>query len=148
MLSEGDSDSSAPSPIRNQYFSSDMEASGEESDPRPPPGTTAVWILKRQGQKVRVVYLKRARWTGGRKGIQKFLSVPVMSLQQGAHAQPKASPGKQHWYGSEEFLALPAQLHQTEMLALKLESLAQSAPLVNPVPPPSHTCLCPKGVPD
>lgn len=61
VLSEGDSDSSAPSPIRNQYFSSDMEASGEESDPRPPPGKTAVWILKRQGQEVRVVYLKRVR---------------------------------------------------------------------------------------
>uniref|UniRef100_A0A674ML43 A-kinase anchoring protein 6 n=1 Tax=Takifugu rubripes TaxID=31033 RepID=A0A674ML43_TAKRU len=98
-LSEGDSDSSAPSPIRNQYFSSDMEASGEESDPRPPPGKTAVWILKRQGQK------------------------------QGAHVLPKTSPGRQHWYGSEEFLALPAQLHETEMLALKLESLAQSVPL-------------------
>lgn len=52
MLSEGDSDSSLPSPIRTQYCSSDMEASGEESEPRPPPGKTAVWVLKRQGQKV------------------------------------------------------------------------------------------------
>lgn len=65
--------------------------------------------------------------------------VSVMSLQQGAHGLPKTSPGKQHWYGSEEFLALPAQLQETEMLALKLERLAQSVPLVNPVPPPSHT---------
>lgn len=76
MLSEGDSDSSAPSPIRNQYFSSDMEASGEESDPRPPPGKTAVWILKRHGQKVRVVYLKRVRRVKdgrGQRGIQNFL---------------------------------------------------------------------------
>lgn len=52
--SEGDSDSSLPSPMREQYLSSDLEASGEESDPRPPPGKTAVWIVKRQGQKVRV----------------------------------------------------------------------------------------------
>lgn len=54
MLSEGDSDSSVPSPVREQYFSSDMEASGEESDPRPPP-KTALWILKRPGHKVRLV---------------------------------------------------------------------------------------------
>lgn len=66
--------------------------------------------------------------------------VSFMSLQQGAHGLPKTSPGKQHWYGSEEFLALPAQLQETEMLALKLERLAQSVPLVNPAPPPSHTC--------
>lgn len=39
-------------------------------------------------------------------------------------------PEREHWYGSEEFLALPAQLRKTEMLALKLESLAQSLPLV------------------
>lgn len=54
VLSEGDSDSSLPSPVRTQYCSSDMEASGEESEPRPPPGKTAVWVLKRQGQKVSV----------------------------------------------------------------------------------------------
>ncbi|XP_016401109.1 A-kinase anchor protein 6 isoform X2 [Sinocyclocheilus rhinocerous] len=35
---------------------------------------------------------------------------------------------KEHWYGSDEFLALPAQLKKTEMLALKLESLAQALP--------------------
>lgn len=52
--SEGDSDSSLPSPMREQFHSSDLEASGEESDPRPPPGKAAVWIVKRQGQKVRV----------------------------------------------------------------------------------------------
>ncbi|XP_067312064.1 A-kinase anchor protein 6 isoform X2 [Pseudorasbora parva] len=35
---------------------------------------------------------------------------------------------KEHWYGSDEFLALPAQLKKTEMLAMKLESLAQALP--------------------
>nr|XP_055027806.1 A-kinase anchor protein 6 isoform X1 [Misgurnus anguillicaudatus] len=35
---------------------------------------------------------------------------------------------KERWYGSDEFLALPAQLKKTEMLAMKLESLAQSLP--------------------
>ncbi|XP_040915868.1 A-kinase anchor protein 6 [Toxotes jaculatrix] len=96
--SEGDSDSSLPSPMREQLLSSDLEASGEESDPRPPPSKTAVWIVKRQGQK-------------------------------GAQLSSKASPDREHWYGSEEFLALPAQLRKTEMLAMKLESLAQSIPL-------------------
>ncbi|XP_044229836.1 A-kinase anchor protein 6 isoform X2 [Thunnus albacares] len=96
--SEGDSDSSLPSPMREQLLSSDPEASGEESDPRPPPGKTAVWIVKHQGQK-------------------------------GAQVSSKASPEREHWYGSEEFLALPAQLRKTEMLAMKLESLAHSIPL-------------------
>ncbi|KAI3367782.1 hypothetical protein L3Q82_026215 [Scortum barcoo] len=95
---EGDSDSSLPSPMREQFLSSDLEASGEESDPRPPPGKTAVWIVKRQGQK-------------------------------GTQISSKSSPNREHWYGSEEFLALPAQLRKTEMLATKLESLAQSIPL-------------------
>ncbi|XP_074517322.1 A-kinase anchor protein 6 [Sebastes fasciatus] len=93
--SEGDSDSSLPSPMREQFLSSDQEASGEESDPRPRHGKTAVWIVKRQGQKV----------------------------------SSRASPDREHWYGSEEFLALPAQLRKTEMLAMKLESLTQSIPL-------------------
>ncbi|XP_071354946.1 A-kinase anchor protein 6 isoform X2 [Trachinotus anak] len=96
--SEGDSDFSLPSPMREQVLSSDMEASGEESDTRPPPGKTAVWIVKHQGQK-------------------------------GAQVSSKASPDREHWYGSEEFLALPAQLRKTEVLAMKLESLAPSIPL-------------------
>ncbi|KAG7466473.1 hypothetical protein MATL_G00165170 [Megalops atlanticus] len=32
------------------------------------------------------------------------------------------------WYGSDEYLALPTQLKKTEMLALKLESLAKALP--------------------
>lgn len=52
--SVGDSDSSLPSPMKEQLISSDVEASGEESDPRPPPGKTAVWFVKHQGQKVKV----------------------------------------------------------------------------------------------
>uniref|UniRef100_A0A671VXA7 A kinase (PRKA) anchor protein 6 n=1 Tax=Sparus aurata TaxID=8175 RepID=A0A671VXA7_SPAAU len=52
-------------------------------------------------------------------------------LLQGPQVSSKASPDKEHWYGSEEFLALPAQLRKTEMLAMKLESLAQSVPLVS-----------------
>ncbi|KAG5265592.1 hypothetical protein AALO_G00244190 [Alosa alosa] len=38
------------------------------------------------------------------------------------------SPNEEHWYGSDEFLALPSQLRKTEMLALKLESLAKVLP--------------------
>ncbi|XP_041668648.1 A-kinase anchor protein 6 isoform X2 [Cheilinus undulatus] len=95
---EGDSDSSLPSPMREQFLSSDMEASGEESDPRPCPRKAAVWIVRHQGQK-------------------------------GPQVSSKDSPDREHWYGSEEFLALPAQLRKTEMLAMKLENLTQSIPL-------------------
>ncbi|KAJ4939950.1 hypothetical protein JOQ06_029385, partial [Pogonophryne albipinna] len=98
-LSEGDSDSSLPSPMREQFLSSDMEASGEESEPQPRPGNTAVWIVKRPGKK-----------------------------QQESQVSPGVDPQREHWYGSEEFLALPAQLRKTEMLAMKLESLAHSLP--------------------
>ncbi|XP_067334928.1 A-kinase anchor protein 6 isoform X2 [Channa argus] len=97
--SEGDSESSLPSPMREQLLSSDVEASGEESDPPPPPGKTALWIVKHQAQKM------------------------------GVEVSTKASPDREHWYGSDEFLALPSQLRKTEILALKLESLAQSIPL-------------------
>ncbi|XP_031435585.1 A-kinase anchor protein 6 isoform X2 [Clupea harengus] len=38
------------------------------------------------------------------------------------------SPNEEHWYGSDEFLALPSQLRKTEMLAMKLESLAKVLP--------------------
>ncbi|XP_008285259.1 A-kinase anchor protein 6 [Stegastes partitus] len=94
--SEGESDSSPPSPVGEQ-LPSDLEASGEDSDPRPPPSKTAIWIVKRQ-------------------------------VQKGAQVSSRTSPDRQHWYGSEEFLALPAQLRKTEMLAMKLESLTQSIP--------------------
>ena len=125
MASEGDSDSSFPSPSRTQYFSSDMEASGEESEPRPAPGKAPLWLLKRQGQKVSP---PNPNPPPGRVSESRSEGPPVlvMSLQQGA---PILSPDKQHWYGSEEFLALPAQLRKTEMLALRLEHLA---PLVTP----------------
>ncbi|KAF7642438.1 hypothetical protein LDENG_00257870, partial [Lucifuga dentata] len=86
--SKGESDSSLPSSVREQLVSSDQEASGEDSDSRPPSSTPAVWIVKRQEQKV-------------------------------------SGSDREHWYGSEEFLALPAQLRNTEMLAVKLENLAQ-----------------------
>ncbi|XP_049596104.1 A-kinase anchor protein 6 [Syngnathus scovelli] len=41
-------------------------------------------------------------------------------------ASSEASPDKEHWYGSDEFLALPAQIHKSELLALNLESLSQA----------------------
>ncbi|KAK0130558.1 A-kinase anchor protein 6 [Merluccius polli] len=79
------SDSALPSPNREALSSSsDMEASGEESDPRAPPAK----LTQRPGQQV-----------------------------------------KDHWFGSEEFLALPDQLRQTELLAINLESLTHVLPL-------------------
>lgn len=51
--------------------------------------------------------------------------------QPGCHGSSQAGLQGQHWYGSEEFLALPDQLRKTEMLALKLENLTHSVPLVS-----------------
>uniref|UniRef100_A0A668RAQ9 A kinase (PRKA) anchor protein 6 n=1 Tax=Oreochromis aureus TaxID=47969 RepID=A0A668RAQ9_OREAU len=51
------------------------------------------------------------------------------SIPAGPQVSSKGSPDREHWYGSEEFLALPAQLRKTEMLAMKLESLTQAVPL-------------------
>lgn len=56
---------------------------------------------------------------------------PQPGCQGPAQGPAQAGLQGQHWYGSEEFLALPAQLRKTEMLALKLESLAHSMPLVS-----------------
>uniref|UniRef100_A0A0S7F2R5 AKAP6 n=1 Tax=Poeciliopsis prolifica TaxID=188132 RepID=A0A0S7F2R5_9TELE len=95
----GDSYSSLSSPISEQLLSSDLEASGEESD--------AQWGGSRN-----------AGWTVNRQGHKKGSQVTSERIQ-----------SREHWYGSDEFLALPAQLHETEMLAVKLESLIQSSTL-------------------
>ncbi|XP_072283830.1 A-kinase anchor protein 6 [Pyxicephalus adspersus] len=44
---------------------------------------------------------------------------------------PAKDLGTENWYGSDEFLALPSHLHQTDLLALRLGSLSQ---LVSPTP--------------
>ncbi|XP_076834019.1 A-kinase anchor protein 6-like isoform X2 [Brachyhypopomus gauderio] len=59
-----------------------------------------------------------------------------LPLEASVSARPAHSPGGECWYGSDEFLALPAQLRQTELLALKLENLAQSLPPRAPHQPP------------
>ncbi|KAG5857471.1 hypothetical protein ANANG_G00019810 [Anguilla anguilla] len=38
------------------------------------------------------------------------------------------SSKEERWYGSDEYLALPSQLRKTEMLALRLETMAQALP--------------------
>lgn len=60
-----------------------------------------------------------------------LLCVVSAQPQPGCQVPSQAGLEGQHWYGSEEFLALPAQLRKTEMLALKLESLAHTMPLVS-----------------
>ncbi|XP_061074512.1 A-kinase anchor protein 6 isoform X2 [Conger conger] len=40
----------------------------------------------------------------------------------------RMSSKEERWYGSDEYLALPSQLRKTEILALKLETLAQALP--------------------
>ncbi|KAL4613055.1 A-kinase anchor protein 6 [Arapaima gigas] len=41
---------------------------------------------------------------------------------------PGTSLKEEQWFGSDEYLALPSQLKKTEMLAIKLESLAKALP--------------------
>lgn len=67
-------------------------------------------------------YLKRSLTTN-RSRLNRRVCV---FLQQGLEVSDR-----EHWYGSEDFLALPAHLRKTEILAIKLESLAQSIPLVS-----------------
>ncbi|KAM9568105.1 A-kinase anchor protein 6-like [Salvelinus alpinus] len=50
-------------------------------------------------------------------------SLPSPKREPSVGATP--NPSKEHWFRSDEFLALPAQLKKTEMLAMKLETLAQ-----------------------
>lgn len=45
-----------------------------------------------------------------------------------ADPSPTSNRNEDHWYGSDEFLALPAQLKKTEMLTMNLESLAKALP--------------------
>ncbi|XP_029106467.1 A-kinase anchor protein 6 [Scleropages formosus] len=47
---------------------------------------------------------------------------------QNAPLSPGASLNEEQWFGSDEYLALPSQLKKTEMLAMKLESLAKALP--------------------
>lgn len=57
-------------------------------------------------------------------------SLLIVPLASDSHVVPRevASPNEERWYGSDEFLALPSQLKKTEMLAMKLESLAKALP--------------------
>uniref|UniRef100_A0A3B4BEM5 A kinase (PRKA) anchor protein 6 n=1 Tax=Periophthalmus magnuspinnatus TaxID=409849 RepID=A0A3B4BEM5_9GOBI len=54
------------------------------------------------------------------------------------HGSSQLSPHRQHWFGSEEFLALPAQLRKTEILTMNLETLAKSMPLVSNTQSPGN----------
>uniref|UniRef100_A0A8C6MAJ3 A-kinase anchor protein 6-like n=1 Tax=Nothobranchius furzeri TaxID=105023 RepID=A0A8C6MAJ3_NOTFU len=52
--SKGGFDSSSLSPTREQILSSDLEASGEESDPQLCPDKTPAWFMKQHGHKMNV----------------------------------------------------------------------------------------------
>lgn len=49
---DGDSDFSAASPAGDRVPSSDLDASGEDSDPRPAPGKMLYWPGKQNAHKV------------------------------------------------------------------------------------------------
>ncbi|KAL0968973.1 hypothetical protein UPYG_G00220710 [Umbra pygmaea] len=99
--SDFDTDSPSPSPMRlpSEHESHDEASSGES--PHPPTGT-AVWIYQRQ-----------------------VLESPQTAPES---ARTSPNPSEDQWLGSDEFLALPAQLKKTEMLAMKLETLAKELP--------------------
>ncbi|NWV07872.1 AKAP6 protein, partial [Ptilonorhynchus violaceus] len=50
------------------------------------------------------------------------------SLSSTPHHTQKTSKDSEVWYGSDEYLALPSHLKQTEVLALKLENLTKLLP--------------------
>ncbi|NXF08180.1 AKAP6 protein, partial [Smithornis capensis] len=50
------------------------------------------------------------------------------SLSSTSHYTQKTSKDSEVWYGSDEYLALPSHLKQTEVLALKLENLTKLLP--------------------
>nr|XP_029531880.1 A-kinase anchor protein 6-like [Oncorhynchus nerka] len=90
-----DTDSSLPSPMREP---SDHESHDEAtSEDFRPPTKEAVWIIQPQ----------------------------CPHLHHPAPVGTSPNPSKEHWFRSDEFLALPAKLKKTEMLAMKLETLAQ-----------------------
>ncbi|XP_061675651.1 A-kinase anchor protein 6 isoform X4 [Syngnathoides biaculeatus] len=93
---DGDSGSPVPSPARDRFLLSEPEAGWEESDPRPPPCEIPSWVVQQEEHK------------------------------QDFQVSSGASPDRVHWYGSEEFLALPARIHESEILAINLESLAHA----------------------
>ncbi|XP_035239342.1 A-kinase anchor protein 6 [Anguilla anguilla] len=56
---------------------------------------------------------------------------PILE-EEGSRLSPsgssRMSSKEERWYGSDEYLALPSQLRKTEMLALRLETMAQALP--------------------
>eukprot|EP00063_Salmo_salar_P074997 XP_014049832.1 PREDICTED: A-kinase anchor protein 6 [Salmo salar] len=95
-----DTDSPLLSPMRDPLdHESYDEASSEDSSPLT---KAADWIIQRQG--------------------------PKLHHQAQALAEASPNPSEERWFGSDEFLALPAQLKKTEMLAMKLETLAKALP--------------------
>uniref|UniRef100_A0A3B4Z8A5 A kinase (PRKA) anchor protein 6 n=1 Tax=Stegastes partitus TaxID=144197 RepID=A0A3B4Z8A5_9TELE len=105
---------------------------GSRTPRRPPLSGSSSPQTWRRPERTRTPDRRPARRPSG--SIVQFKSVVLMTCHlgppQGAQVSSRTSPDRQHWYGSEEFLALPAQLRKTEMLAMKLESLTQSIPPV------------------
>ncbi|XP_052342395.1 A-kinase anchor protein 6-like [Oncorhynchus keta] len=98
-----DTNSPLLSPMRGPLdHESHDEASSEDSSPLK---KAADWIIQRQGPRG-----------------------PKRHLQAQALAEASPNPSEERWFGSDEFLALPAQLKKTEMLAMKLETLAKALP--------------------
>nr|XP_029543616.1 A-kinase anchor protein 6 isoform X2 [Oncorhynchus nerka] len=98
-----DTNSPLLSPMRGPLdHESHDEASSEDSSPLK---KAADWIIQRQGPRG-----------------------PKRHVQAQALAEASPNPSEERWFGSDEFLALPAQLKKTEMLAMKLETLAKALP--------------------
>ncbi|XP_051942677.1 LOW QUALITY PROTEIN: A-kinase anchor protein 6 [Hippocampus zosterae] len=121
---DGDSDSSAASPAGYGGPSSDPDASGEDSDPRPAAGKG-----------------KMLSWPGKQSAGGERWFVLARALLLTSSPWRQAGPERQRWYGSEDFLALPAQIRESESLAINLESLARALR-------PGGEDLCPEALQD
>ncbi|KAJ7406074.1 hypothetical protein WISP_136197 [Willisornis vidua] len=79
--------------------------------------------------------LTHSEKSGSSTGSELSKSPPLLltrkknkSLSSTPHYTQKTSKDSEVWYGSDEYLALPSHLKQTEVLALKLENLTKLLP--------------------
>uniref|UniRef100_A0A3Q4I7F0 A-kinase anchor protein 6-like n=1 Tax=Neolamprologus brichardi TaxID=32507 RepID=A0A3Q4I7F0_NEOBR len=104
------------SPVSGIQFQSELSRSTPSLISASPPDRSKFWL------ELDSVYPENVS-----QSCESLQVCPPLSF--GPQVSSKGSPDREHWYGSEEFLALPAQLRKTEMLAMKLESLTQTVPL-------------------
>ncbi|NXL75554.1 AKAP6 protein, partial [Leptocoma aspasia] len=106
----------------------DSSASSDSCNQRDPNGQS-------QGKTERFSSPTRSQKSASSAGSELSNSSPLLlrrkknkSLSSTSHYSQKTSKDNEVWYGSDEYLALPSHLKQTEVLALKLENLTKLLP--------------------